>query len=389
VPSSSAGSDNLGLLLTAIGLFIRRYVVLPGDAADFLTLWVAHTHAFEAAVTTPYVRVVSAERASGKTRLLEVLSLLVRRGWLNANPSAATVYRKGDADAPTLLLDEVDQVPFRDRVDLLSVLNSGYRIGVKVPRCNDKGELFEFDVFYPKAFAGLDDGKLPDTLISRSIPVRLERRRQDEPIERFRHRLVEPAAAELRDRMTAWAAAVLDSLADAEPELPDELGDREQEVWEPLLAIADLAEDGWPARARHAAVELARVKSRTGHDESRGIKLLEDLRRVFREKNDPERVFSGELVEALNAIEESAWGGWNDGTGIRQRDLTRELARYPISSQVIRIGDLTRQGFHRRQFEDAWSRYLPEKVGETKTNDGLEPDVLFPPTFSERNEASE
>jgi hypothetical protein len=293
VPSSSAGSDNLGLLLTAIGLFIRRYVVLPGDAADFLTLWVAHTHAFEAAVTTPYVRVVSAERASGKTRLLEVLSLLVRRGWLNANPSAATVYRKGDADAPTLLLDEVDQVPFRDRVDLLSVLNSGYRIGVKVPRCNDKGELFEFDVFYPKAFAGLDDGKLPDTLISRSIPVRLERRRQDEPIERFRHRLVEPAAAELRDRMTAWAAAVLDSLADAEPELPDELGDREQEVWEPLLAIADLAEDGWPARARHAAVELARVKSRTGHDESRGIKLLEDLRRVFREKNDPERVFSG------------------------------------------------------------------------------------------------
>jgi Protein of unknown function (DUF3631) len=378
---SSAGSDNeFRLPLKATGQFIRRYVVLPPEAADFLALWVAHTHAFEAALTTPYVRVVSAERASGKTRLLEVLSLLVRRGWLNANPSAATIFRKGDADAPTLLLDEVDQVPFRDRMDLLSVLNSGYRIGIKVPRCNDKGELFEFDVFYPKAFAGIDDGKLPDTLVSRSIPVRLERRRKDEPIDRFRHRQAEPGAAELRELIESWAAANLEALADAEPELPDELGDREQEVWEPLFAIADLAGSDWPQRARRAAVALARAKGRAG--ESRGVRLLEDLQRVFRDKGDPDRVFSGELVEALNDLEESGWGGWNDGTGMRQRDLTRELDRYPISSQVIRIDDKTRQGFHRRQFEDAWARYLPESAsfeGENTTNPGPEPNVLFSP----------
>jgi Protein of unknown function (DUF3631) len=381
-----AAEAEFRLPLKATRRFIRRYVVLPAEAADFLALWVAHTHAFEAAVTTPYVRVVSAERASGKTRLLEVLSLLVRRGWLNANPSAATIFRKGDADAPTLLLDEVDQVPFRDRMDLLSVLNSGYRIGVKVPRCNDKGELFEFDVFYPKAFAGIDDGKLPDTLVSRSIPVRLERRRQDESIERFRHRIVEPAAEELRDRIETWAIAHLDALADAEPGLPDELGDREQEVWEPLLSIADLAGGDWPQRARDAAVQLARAKGRTGQDESRGIKLLEDLRRVFRDKGDPERLFSADLVEALNAIEEAAWGGWNDGSGIRTRDLARELVRYPITTQKIRIGEHTRQGFYRRQFVDAWARYLPalsERGGENRTNPGLEPDVLFPPTLSE------
>jgi Protein of unknown function (DUF3631) len=384
--SSLLGNDNLD----HVGGFIRRYVVLPQEAADFLALWVAHTHAFEAAVTTPYVRVMSAERASGKTRLLEVLALLVRRGWLNANPSAATIFRKGDADAPTLLLDEVDQVPFRDRMDLLSVLNSGYRIGIKVPRCNDKGELFEFDVFYPKAFAGLDDGKLPDTLVSRSIAVRLERRRQDEPIERFRHRHAEPAAAELREQISGWAAANLDALADAEPELPDELGDREQEVWEPLVAIADLAGADWSQRARDAAIELARVKG--SGDESRGIKLLEDLRRVFRDKGDPERLFGLELVEALNAIEESGWGGWNDGNGLRTRDLTRELARYPISSQKIRIGGDTRQGFYLRQFEDAWLRYLPKassEGGENRTNPGLEPNVLFSPENPDEIESSE
>jgi hypothetical protein len=364
--------------------FIRDYMVMQDEAADFLALWVQHTWAFEAAMTTPYVRVKSAERESGKTRLLEVLELLVRRGWLNVNPSAGTIFRKGDADAPTLLLDEIDQMPFRDRTDLLSVLNSGYRIGVKVPRCNDKGELFEFDCFFPKAFSGIDDGKLPDTLVSRSVPVDLKRRRRDEPIKRFRHRVVEPAAEKLRERLEAWAIAGVPALADAEPHLPDELGDREQEVWEPLFAIADLAAGDWPQRARHAAVTLARVKGRT--DESRGIKLLEDLRRVFADKGDPERLFSLELVEALNAIEESGWGGWNDGAGMRTRDLTHQLDRYPITPQKIRIGEHTRQGFYRRQFVDAWARYLPNSSsssGKNRTNPGVEPNVLFPPEQDE------
>jgi Protein of unknown function (DUF3631) len=373
-------------LLNETRTFIRRYVVLGEEAADFLALWVTHTWAFEAAVTTPYARVVSAERESGKTRLLEVLSLLARRSWLAVNVSAATVFRKCDAEAPALLLDEVDQLPFRDRMDLLSVLNSGYRIGVKVPRCDDKGNLHEFDVFYPKAFAGIDDGKLPDTLFSRSVPVRLERRRQDEPIERFRHRVVEPAAEELRISLDAWANANLDALADAEPQLPDELGDREQEVWEPLLAIADLAGAGWPRRAREAAKALAKAKGQT--DQSRGIKLLEDIRSVFRAEGDPERIFSANLVAGVNGIEESGWSGWNDGAGMRARDLTRELARYPITSQKLRIGGDTRQGFYRRQFEDAWARYLPNPAGasgENRTNPGLEPNVLFPPQHPDKN----
>jgi hypothetical protein len=128
-----AAEAEFRLPLNATRQFIKRYVVIADEAADFLALWVAHTHAFEAALTTPYVRVTSAERASGKTRLLECLSLLVRRGWLAVNPSAAVVFRKGDSDAPTLLLDEIDQTPFGDRRDLLAVLNAGYRIGVKVP----------------------------------------------------------------------------------------------------------------------------------------------------------------------------------------------------------------------------------------------------------------
>jgi Protein of unknown function (DUF3631) len=362
--------------------FIRRFVVVSPEATDFLALWTAHTWAFEAAVTTAYPRVTSPERESGKTRLLEVLTLLVRRGWLEINTTAAVVFRGIDSEAPTLLLDEIDQMPFADRRDLLAVLNAGYKIGAKVRRnVGDRDMVLRtFDVFCPKVCSGLDDGKLPDTLVSRSVLVRLERRRADEPIQRFRHRIVEPEADKLRDRLETWADANVPTLVDAEPELPDELGDRQQEIWEPLLAIADLAGGDWPERARRAAVALAKVKGTA--DESRGIKLLEDIRRVFADKDDPERLFGLDLVEALNAIEESGWGGWNDGAGMRTRDLARELARYPISPQKLRIGEHTRHGFYRRQFEDAWVRYLPKSdplSGENRTNRFLEPNVLFPP----------
>jgi hypothetical protein len=53
------------LPLNAVRQFIRKYVVISEEASDFLALWVAHTWCFEAALTTPYVRVVSAEPASG------------------------------------------------------------------------------------------------------------------------------------------------------------------------------------------------------------------------------------------------------------------------------------------------------------------------------------
>jgi Protein of unknown function (DUF3631) len=346
-------------LLEEVVRFIRRYVVLDPEAAHLLALWVLHTHAFEAAVTTPYVRVHSAERESGKTRLLELLALLVRRGWLEINPTAAVVFRGIDAEAPTLLLDEIDQMAFGDRRDLLAVLNAGYKIGAKVHRVEgDRTRVLRaFDVFCPKAFAGINDGSLPDTLRSRSVHVRLERRLPDDEIERFHHRVVEPEAEELRERIEAWALANLDALIDGEPDLPDELSDREQEVWEPLLAIADLAGGGWKKRARDAAKTLAKAKGRI--DESRGVLLLGDIRRVFKDKG-VERIFSGDLVNALNAIEESGWGGWHDGSGMRTDDLARELGRYPISPQKLRIGDHSRRGYTREQFLNVWARYLPK-----------------------------
>jgi hypothetical protein len=86
-------------------------VVLPGSTeAATLALFVLHTWTVEAADTTPYIVLTSPERRSGKTRLLEVLELIVRKPWHCASTSEAALFRKVHVDEPTLLLDEVDAI---------------------------------------------------------------------------------------------------------------------------------------------------------------------------------------------------------------------------------------------------------------------------------------
>ena len=123
----------------------------------------------------------SPERQCGKTRLLEVIELLVPEPWRVELPSEAVAYRHIHAKMPTLLLDEVDttfNVRTRDRYEgLRALLNAGNRRGSHVPRCiGSSGKLVNFNVFCPKVLAGI--GMLPDTVADRSVPIRLERRRQ-------------------------------------------------------------------------------------------------------------------------------------------------------------------------------------------------------------------
>ena len=62
----------------------------------------AHTHALEAFDVSPDLAVTSAEKRCGKTRLFDVLELLAARPWRVIMPSEAIVYRKVDAEQPTL-----------------------------------------------------------------------------------------------------------------------------------------------------------------------------------------------------------------------------------------------------------------------------------------------
>jgi uncharacterized protein DUF3631 len=105
--------------------------------------------------------------------------------------------------------------------------------------------------------------------------------------------------------------------------------------------------------ARAACVEL--YGGRQLEDESIGVQLLSDIRDVF---GTEDRVTSGELLERLNALEESPWCDWF-GKPLTHRGLAKLLDRYRIKSRNVRLPDgKTPKGFLRAEFEGAWARYL-------------------------------
>ncbi len=121
------------------------------------------------------------------------------------------------------------------------ILNAGHRRGATVLRVAGQGgnlRTERYDVFGPKAIAAID--QIPDTIASRSVPIRLQRKLTATKLTRFRVRKVTKEAEPLLADIAAWAKVRVDELQ-GDPPLPDALTDRQQDSWEPLLAIADLA----------------------------------------------------------------------------------------------------------------------------------------------------
>jgi hypothetical protein len=355
------GSGMTEALLERVGALIARYIVLPSEEAKTaLVLFALHTWAVEAAYSTPYMAIVSAEKQSGKTRLLEVVALVVREPWHTASTTEAALFRKIEQAEPTLLLDEIDAIfgSNTERTEpLRACLNAGNRRGASVARCVGKGtkmEVKDFSVFCPKVLAGIDTGRLPETIQDRAVMLHMKRRREGEHVERLRYRFAVEEAAPLRTDLEAWAAGAVEELRDAIPELPDELGDRQADAWEALLAIADLAGGDWGDRARSAAVALSATAD--GDEVGRGTQLLVGIRGAL---DGREVVTTAELLEAINADDELPFGAWREGKGLDARTLARLLKPYGVKPRVLRVGDETPRGYRRQELQDVFERYLP------------------------------
>jgi hypothetical protein len=354
----------LSKLLDEITVFVCRFVVLTRAQADLIATWVLHTWAISAAEVTLFLSITSAEMRSGKTRLLEVLELLVRRPWRAVFPSEAVLYRKIELECPTLLLDEVDAVfgakaKATEHEALRSLLNAGNRRGASVDRCVGKGDirLQQFSVFCPRALAGI--GRLPATVADRSLPIRLKRRLRSEEVERFRFRDAVPEAEGLRQRAEAWAGAAVERLRAMRPHVPDALDDRQADGAEPILTIADLAGGEWPDRVRRGLVELCAGEGMA--DDSLSVRLLRDVLTIF-EVRRVDRLHSADLCEALAGLEEAPWGDYY-GKPLKPRGLARLLEPFGVRSSQVKIDGRNRHGYARDDFRDAWNRYVPAQPG--------------------------
>lgn len=345
------------IILRDVQAFLERFVAYPSkDASVAHALWVAHTHTMSEWESTPRIAFLSPEPGSGKSRALEVTELLVPRPILAVNTTPAYLFRKvADPEGPpTLLYDEIDTVfgpRAKENEDIRGMLNAGHRKGAVAGRCVVRGKQVlteELPAYCAVALAGLDD--LPDTLMTRSIVVRMRRRAPNEFVEPFRRRLVECEGYALRDQLSEWMLSVSTW---SWPSMPDGVSDRAADVWEALLAIAEEAGGDWPELARVSAVTL--VTSATEGHPSLGVRLLGDLRVIF---DGHDRLSTEAILRELVGIEESPWGDLR-GKPLDARGLARRLGKYGIRSKTVRIGEFTAKGYERSDLFDAWSRYLP------------------------------
>lgn len=347
-------------LLDAIEAHLGAYVAFPTEHERVaVTCWTGHAHALDYFESTPRLAALSPEPGSGKTRLLEVLETLVPAPMHVLSASTAAIFRTISSERPTLLLDEVDAIFGRtgrdeNNEDLRALLNAGHRAGATIPRCvGPTHEVKRFPVYAAVALAGLGD--LPDTLMTRSVVVRMRRRAPSESVLPFRARRDEPLGNALRDQLAAW----VDTLGGAlyrEPPMPAGIEDRPADVWEPLLVIADAAGGDWPDRARAACLALASASH--SREASLGIRLLSDLRAIF---GDADRLHTATILDRLHRLDEAPWAELR-GKPLDPRGLAWRLKQYGIASKDVKIDGTVLKGYQREDLWDAWQRYTPEEA---------------------------
>lgn len=350
-PEPVDGAELLDRLCDAVG----RFVVVDSAGVIAVALWVLHAHAHEAAAVSPLLALTSPAKRCGKTTLLSLLGALVPRPLPAANLTAAALFRALEAFRPTLLVDEVDTF-LSVREELRGLLNSGHTrpFAVVVRTVGDNHEVRRFSTWGPKALALI--GSLPDTLADRSIVLRMRRRARGERIETLRLDRLYDDLTPLRRQCARWATDSLAALRAADPAVPSGLSDRAADNWRPLLAIADTCGDVWPQEVRAAALALSGEQQVP--DQGAEALLLADLHALFDERG-VERLPTASIIEHLVAMHERPWPEWSHGRPLSPRGLARILGRFGIGPVMFREGEVGGiRGYERRQFTDAWARYL-------------------------------
>jgi len=373
-----------GELLETCRAWVRRYIVVSDEQAVIMAAWTLHTYVFDAAETTPYIHITAPEKACGKSRLMETLEALAAAPIRSGGMTAAALVRTIEAKSPTIFLDEMDaqlngNKEYAEAVR--GILNEGFRKGGTFYKCVGKDfDLKDFNVYCPKCFAGI--GQLPPTVASRSIVIEMRRKVPGERVEPFRQRAVKNAALPIKAQLGAWKTRkVLGQLRAIHPAPLASLDDRQNDIAEPLLCIAQLAGDGWLQRLTDALQTV--FKAASVEDGSIGVTLLTDIRAVFDERKT-ETAPSAILADCLCKIEGRPWAECNHGGGMTANNLARQLKKYSIYPQTIRVGNETPKGYRRGDFEDLWVRYCPLPYVQTATPP-QPASLLAETTFSDRN----
>ena len=346
-------------LLNRIETACQRFVICDKSTRTTVCLWIAITWLTDVVDNLPIANITAPEKNCGKTTLLNFLGKLVKKPLPTNNITSSALFRSIEKWQPTLLIDEADS--FADDDDSLrGIINAGHtRDSAFVIRCmGDDHEPTKFSVWSAKAIAGI--GNRASTIESRSINLKLRRKKPNESTERMKKGKAEFKV--LPQMISRWTNDIRDKLKHFEPDLPPAIQNRDADNWEPLIAIADCAGGDWPERARKAALELTQCEQSL----SFGLELLTDIETIFDSKR-LDKIFTAVLLEALNSMEDAPWATYSRGRMLNARSLARILKKYSIKSKEIRIGIMHKKGYALSDFTSSFDCYLFTPISSATT----------------------
>lgn len=347
-------ADKTPTVIDNIKNYVGRYVQVGADEMHVIALWVLHTWTFKGdmptPLTTPYLYVHSAERRSGKTRLLEVLETVIRNPLRAADVTSAVLFRAIESVNPTLLLDEVDAIwSGAKNEELRGVLNSGYKRGGNVLRV-ERFEMRQFNTFGPKVLAGIDNAMLPDTVRDRCIPIHMHRQAVGTS-EAFYSYDVADASEALLAEIEAWVNENWPKLAASQrPAAIDGISDRAWEISMPLVMLAHAFGAKFVNDTRKVLTRLLTADEKLSPTEQ----LLSDIREMFDSPAGADGKLPVAYIIATLDANGTGKGGWSG------KLLANKLAPYGIKGTTIRRGSQVDRGYLRKDFETAWATYLSD-----------------------------
>ena len=216
-----------------------------------------------------------------------------------------------------------------------------------------------------------------DSLLDRSIVLRLERRPPNVSLASWRDR-DKATVAGMRRKLARWIA---DSEANivaglSAVEFPSGLHERARDAWETLLAIANAAGGEWAGPGGRARRACERVMASTAGEEAGAHEtLLADLRAIFEAESWPAALGSKAILDKLTAMEGRPWGEWSGGKPLSAHRLSKLLKPFGIAPRNMRINGTVVKGYERTAFEHDWIAYFPESPG-SQTATSLQPHEI-------------
>jgi DNA adenine methylase len=349
ITETASFDDGAKLLRRAEGLYQHHFILEPGLPL-LLPVWNFHTFMYEEFSHTPYLDINSPVKGCAKTTLSAAILQVSKNGMLVVNPTGPSIFRTIDQDRPTLIIDEA--ALHRDS-SLLTIANAGFsRMSGVIPRVF-KDRVRKFNIFCPKAFASLN--LLPETVMDRSIRIQMKglRREDRDKIVPFSEKSV---PEDLVAGIATWVTAHRNEIVRHYDRCRlDFLHARQEDIWRPLFSIIHILSPEREEEFRAIAIRLTAQKKE--NEEDRRIRLLQDVRVVFRDNNRmsaENRMSTIDLLSRLAAMPESPWSNLN------AFQLATLLRRFGIKPKQLWIGAANVRGYALEDFEDAFARYTTE-----------------------------